>query len=434
MFPNARQKSRGHLLGIGAFFVTLAVVVFSGLGPRSNTAEKLLPHGFCYLWDPALVRLHVVSDALIGLAYIAIPVSLVTFLRKRTDLPFSWMFLLFGLFIVACGATHIMEIWTLWSPDYWLAGSVKALTAAASVPTAILLFMLVPQALAVPSTRQLRESNEALEREAAERQRVERALREAQAGLETRVAERTAELSRANALLEKAHRRQSEFLAILTHELRNPAHAIRASSQYLIMRASDADTRENAEIIVRQVGQLSRLLDDLTSVLRNEYEPARLNKSNLDLRDAVQRGVETVRGLIGERNQMLSVDLPTEPVNLHGDRARLVQAVVSLIRNASLYSDPGAPVAVVLKASDGTARIEVRDRGIGFEGEDAARLFELFARSAEARRRAVGGLGIGLHVAKLIVGAHGGTISAESPGRGAGSVFTVTLPLQEAAK
>jgi signal transduction histidine kinase len=343
------------------------------------------------------------------------------------------MFLLFGLFIVACGATHLMEIWTLWTPNYWLADGIKAVTAAASVPTAILLYMLVPQALALPSTRQLRESNEALEREVAERQRVERVLREAQAGLETRVAERTAELSHANALLEKAHRRQSEFLAILTHELRNPAHAIHASSQYLTVRAADPDVRENAAIIARQVSQLSRLLDDLTSVVRNEYEPARLNKSALDLRDAVTQALETVRGLITERNQQLAVELPAAPVTLHADTRRLIQAIVNLVRNASLYSDAGAPITVSLSADETTARLVVQDRGIGFDGEDAARLFELFARSAEARRRAVGGLGIGLHVAKLIVDAHGGSIAAASAGRGVGSSFTVTLPLSPAA-
>ena len=104
--------------------------------------DRYLPHGVCYAWQPGLIRLHLVSDVLIGLAYLAIPVALVHFIRRRADIPFNWMFLLFGLFIVACGATHWMEVWTLWNPTYWVAGAVKAITAAASVPTAILLFML----------------------------------------------------------------------------------------------------------------------------------------------------------------------------------------------------------------------------------------------------------------------------------------------------
>ena len=148
-------RSFGQRAGLLAFVATLILVVLAAIGPRHQATEALLPHGYCYSWDPGLLRLHVVSDTLIGLAYTAIPIALVGFIRKRTDLPFNWMFLLFGVFIVACGATHWMEVWTLWNPTYWLSGSVKAITAAASVPTAILLYLLIPKAGALPSTRQL---------------------------------------------------------------------------------------------------------------------------------------------------------------------------------------------------------------------------------------------------------------------------------------
>lgn len=94
-----------------------------------------MPYGYCYLWNMPLVWLHVISDSLIALAYFAIPAVLLWFVRKRRDLPFSWMFVLFGVFIVACGSTHLMEVWNLWHADYWLAGAIKAITAAASVPS-----------------------------------------------------------------------------------------------------------------------------------------------------------------------------------------------------------------------------------------------------------------------------------------------------------
>src|SRR6478735_2279132 len=119
-----------------------------------GAADRYLPHGVCYAWQPGLIQLHLASDVLIGLAYLAIPVALVSFIRARADIPFNWMFLLFGLFIVACGATHWMEVWTLWNPTYWVSGAVKAVTAAASVPTAVLLFMLIPKAVALPSIAQ----------------------------------------------------------------------------------------------------------------------------------------------------------------------------------------------------------------------------------------------------------------------------------------
>src|SRR4051812_30125412 len=107
-----------------------------------------LPHEYCYLRDPAMIHLHLWSDLSIGIAYVAISLTLVYMVRKGArDIPFHWMFLAFGLFIIACGGTHFMEVWTLWSPVYWLSGVVKALTAAASVTTALLLPPLVPQAL-----------------------------------------------------------------------------------------------------------------------------------------------------------------------------------------------------------------------------------------------------------------------------------------------
>lgn len=140
-----------------------------------------MPHGYCYLWDPGLVWLHVISDALITLAYFAIPAILLWFVRKRRDLPFTWMFLLFGVFIIACGSTHAMEIWNLWHANYWLSGVIKAVTAAASIPTAILLAHLVPQAIELPSLSQWMQANAALEREVRERRDLELGLRASEA-------------------------------------------------------------------------------------------------------------------------------------------------------------------------------------------------------------------------------------------------------------
>jgi PAS domain S-box-containing protein len=124
--------------------------------------DGFMPHGHCYLWNPGLIRLHLISDFLIAAAYFTIPFTLVHFVRKRRDLPFNWMFVCFGVFIVACGMTHVMEIVTLWKPYYWLAGIVKTVTALASVPTAILLIRLIPSALDIPGPAVLRAANEAL--------------------------------------------------------------------------------------------------------------------------------------------------------------------------------------------------------------------------------------------------------------------------------
>lgn len=158
-----------------------------------------IPHGHCYLWKPSLVGLHIISDSLIALAYYSIPITLVYFVQKRQDLPFKSILLLFGAFIVSCGTTHLMEIWTLWHPTYWLSGFLKAITAFISVFTAIELVPIVPQALALPSPAQLEAANCQLNTEITERKLAQEALLQAKAQLELRVEERTAELRQAMA-------------------------------------------------------------------------------------------------------------------------------------------------------------------------------------------------------------------------------------------
>jgi len=122
------------------------------------SSGPFMPHGGCYLWMESLIALHAVSDAFIVLAYYSIPITLVYFVRKRKDLEFHWMFVCFAVFILACGTTHLMEIWNIWHANYWLSGSIKAITALASVPTAILLVKLIPQALALPRPDALRKA------------------------------------------------------------------------------------------------------------------------------------------------------------------------------------------------------------------------------------------------------------------------------------
>lgn len=140
------------------------------------TSNQFIPHGHCYLWIPGLVWLHILSDSLIALAYYSIPVLLVYIVRKRGDLPFDWIFLLFGTFIIACGTGHILDVWTLWHPTYWLSGIVKAMTAAVSLATGAVLVSLTPKILALPSPAQLEAANQALTNEIKERRRIEEML------------------------------------------------------------------------------------------------------------------------------------------------------------------------------------------------------------------------------------------------------------------
>lgn len=140
-----------------------------------------IPHGHCYLWNPGLVWLHALSDALTAIAYYSIPLMLLYFISQRKDLPFPSLFWLFGGFIVLCGTTHLVDIWTLWYPIYWLSGTLKAATAVLSLYTAAELFPLIPQAITLPSHGELEVANEKLAREVIERQQAELALKDSEA-------------------------------------------------------------------------------------------------------------------------------------------------------------------------------------------------------------------------------------------------------------
>ncbi|WP_017297962.1 PAS domain S-box protein [Nodosilinea nodulosa] len=168
-----------------------------------------IPHGHCYLWQPGLVWLHLLSDALIALSYWLIAGALIYFVQRRPDVPFKPLFWLFATFIAACGATHLLSVWTLWFPTYWVSGSVKAFTALVSLYTALELVPRLPLALALPNATQLMDMNQALQAEIGDRKQAEASLRTAEtevrqlnATLEERVQRRTAELEAAKQQIE----------------------------------------------------------------------------------------------------------------------------------------------------------------------------------------------------------------------------------------
>ncbi len=209
-------------------------------------SQGFMPHGHCFLWTPSILWLSVISDALIALAYLTIPITLLYFIRKRRDMPFDWMFIAFGIFILACGSTHVADIWVIWRPDYWLSVILKAITAAASVVTAIVLVRLVPVALRIPSPAQLEAVNAELQ----------------QANAELRIAMERAEV---------ANRAKSAFLAAMSHELRTPLNAILGYTQILKRDKGLTPAQKSGVGTIQQGGQhLLALINDVLDLSRVE--------------------------------------------------------------------------------------------------------------------------------------------------------------------
>ena len=181
------------------------------------TSAGFVPHGYCLQWSPGLIWTYVGSDAVIALSYYSIPIALWTFARRRVELPFSWLFLMFAVFILACGTTHLMAILDIWQPVYWLDAGVKSITAIASIATAAVIWPLVPKALALPSPKQLEAANKSLLHEIAARRETEEQLQALNSELEQRVAQRTAELAN----LAETLRRKSEQVELALQSLRD---------------------------------------------------------------------------------------------------------------------------------------------------------------------------------------------------------------------
>jgi signal transduction histidine kinase len=322
---------------------------------RNLFASDFMAHGYCYLWRPEIVWLHVGSDALITLAYYSIPVGLVYFVRKRRDLPFNWMFIMFGAFILACGTTHIMEVWTIWHGTYRLAGIIKLITAGLSLSTAVALVPLMPKALALPSPARLAAANRELEKEARGREEAEEEQR--------RAFQQLRELA---ARMQTAREEERARVAREIHdELGQALTAIKIDLTALLPKALE----DEAPSVQRQQ-TVFRLLDEAIHSVRRiatDLRPGILD--DLGLVAAVEWAVEEFQDRTGIESQ---VSLPDADLPLDAERATalfriLQEALTNVARHAK-----ATRVTVRLAKQDGDLLLEVRDNGSGIRQEQFA--------------------------------------------------------------
>ena len=236
----------------------------------------------------------------------------------------------------------------------------------------------------------------------------------------------------AEAKIQEAVRRRDEFLAMLSHELRNPLAAVVTATEILKESSHNEHEVETLEVLDRQSQQMARLLDDLLDASRVTQNKIELRKQVVDLRTVVEEAAAAARPTMESRDLVFSVAMTGDPLPVDGDASRLQQVCMNLLTNAAKYTPAGGHVLIEAAHEAGSAIIRVKDDGVGIAPEMAEPIFELFVQSNRTLERAQGGIGVGLTLARSLVQMHGGTIAVQSDGHSKGSTFEVRLPLSSA--
>jgi signal transduction histidine kinase/DNA-binding NarL/FixJ family response regulator len=385
-------------------------------------SNGFIPHGHCYLWQAGLVWLHIISDATIALAYYSIPFLLIYFISKRKDVPFNGVFLLFGAFIIACGTGHLMDIWTLWYPDYWIAGSLKAFTAIISLYTAFALFYLMPQALTLPSPAQLEAVNLTLITEIVERKRIEKELRLAQE------------------VAQNSSQAKSEFLANMSHELRTPLNGILGYTQIIQRTESLSEKGCKGLSVIYQCGShLLTLINDVLDLSKIEARKLELYPVDFYFPAFIDSVTEICRIRAEQKVIAFHIELdPNLPTGIQADEKRLRQVLINLLSNAMKFTQQGSvtfKVKIIAQESNANGktnykiRFEVIDTGTGITSEQAEKIFQPFEQVGSQKRQSEG-TGLGLAISQKIVLLMGGQIQVQSE-FGKGSTFWFEAKLSE---
>ena len=234
--------------------------------------------------------------------------------------------------------------------------------------------------------------------------------------------------------LEQSHESAHVFLAMLSHELRNPLAPLMTSVDILRMRnVNDPVVQQTSDVIARQVQHLTRLVDDLMDVSRITSGRIALSHAAIEIAVPVARAIELSRALIDNRGHALRLSLPEQPLIVDGDLTRLTQVMVNLLNNAAKYTPKGGLIELSVTEDNGSVVVSVRDTGSGMPSELVPRVFDLFTQGKRSLDRVEGGLGVGLTLVKKIVELHGGTVTAHSEGIDRGSEFVVRLPRDSGA-
>lgn len=404
---SARFKDSGMVIFSAGVVLLFAWLVWQGNLLSSN----FLPHVYCYLKNPKLVGLHLISDALIWLSYVAISLTLIYLerrLRKEMGIPpFQWVYLAFGTFIVACGFTHFMEMVVLWKPVYWLSGAVKVITAAASVGTALALPHLVPQVIGLVHTAKLSDQRK------------------------QELVETNRELQLRNREVEHANQLKSQFLASMSHELRTPLTAILGFSELIADDDGSMLTEKHKRFAqnIRQSGRhLLELINNILDMSKIDAGHLELRLENCALRAAFSEVLVNIATLAASKHIRIEHNVP-DNLLVYADRIRLRQILYNLLSNAVKFTPAGGSISVEASNEQEFVCISVTDTGIGISAEDQKAIFDEFRQIGTTTQGVKEGTGLGLSITRRLVELHGGKIWVESQPQH-GSCFSFTVPAE----
>ncbi|HEY1239135.1 MAG TPA: ATP-binding protein, partial [Bryobacteraceae bacterium] len=413
-------------------------------------SADFMPHGMCYFWNPSVLWLNVTADSVIAASYYFIPVLLFSFARRRRDIEFKGIFVAFGVFILACGSTHLLGALTVWVPVYRLDGVVKAITAVASMATTVMLIPLLPALIRLPSPSQLQVVNRKLELEIGERRTAEEQVRQANDDLERRVAARTAELAqtvdelrreiarREEVERELVHSQKMEAVGRLAggvaHDFNNLLTVILGYGEILREQLQgNPEALESADEILRAGQRAAALTGQLLAFSRRQNAVPRV----VDLNQVVEQMEKMLRRVIGEDIELVIQTMP-ELGAIVADPSHLDQVIMNLAVNSrDAMPDGGKLILETANVSLGAeyvgkhlnlqpgpyVMLAVSDTGSGMDQATQARIFEPFFTTKGQGK----GTGLGLSIVYGIVKQAGGEILVYSePGQG--TVFKIYFP------
>ncbi|MBY0552675.1 MAG: response regulator [Candidatus Obscuribacterales bacterium] len=363
--------------------------------------NSFMPHGVCLRWNGPLLAIFIAGNLGIAIAYFIIPAALRYFIGQRKDLPYPHMFKLFAAFILSCGLTHIMKVWTLYQPLYWVEASLDLWTAGVSMVTAVLLFPLIPQALRLRAPAELESINKQLQSVNEEMAKLNEQYR----------------IARDQAI--ESSELKSTFIANVSHELRTPLAGILGMNELLLQKSSlNEDDQLCLKVVQDSAKSLLVLVNDLLDLSKIEAGKMKIDSVPLDPVLITNEAVQVVSAAAKAKNIELTVESPVGLPPLIGDPIRVSQVLINLIGNAVKFTPKGS-VKVVLKVEEDTEqttrlRFSVTDTGIGIAKDDQKRLFSPFSQVDSSGTRQYGGAGLGLNISKRLVELMGGTIGFDS--------------------